>query len=88
MKLIFSTGAWQDYVHWQSQDKKTLKRINRLIEECKRHPFEGTGKPESLRNELSGWWSRRINQSDRMVYRIVEKDGTQHLEIAQVRLHY
>ena len=81
MKLIFSEQAWDDYLYWQSHDPKMLSRLNR---ECSRTPFQGTGKPEPLRGALSGWWSRRINQEHRLVYRPTE-DG---LLIAQCRYHY
>lgn len=84
MKLIFSEQAWEDYLYWQSQDAKLLARINSLIKECARTPFQGTGKPEPLRGSLSGWWSRRITQEHRLVYRATE-DG---LLIAQCRYHY
>ena len=84
MKIIFSELAWAGYVYWKSQDKKTLKKLNALIEECTRTPFEGTGKPEPLKHELKGWWSRRITDEHRLVYRI--KDGG--LEIAQSRFQY
>lgn len=84
MKLIFSEQAWEDYLYWQAHDAKLLARINGLIKECTRTPFTGTGKPEPLRGALSGWWSRRINQEHRLVYRATE-DG---LLIAQCRYHY
>ncbi|MBI2434876.1 MAG: Txe/YoeB family addiction module toxin [Candidatus Hydrogenedentes bacterium] len=84
MKLFFSENAWEDYLHWQRTDRKTLERINRLIKEIQRSPFEGTGKPEPLRHELSGCWSRRINEEDRIVYKI-EGDS---LQIVQLRYHY
>jgi toxin YoeB len=81
MKLIFSEQAWEDYLYWQSQDAKLLVRINGLIKECARTPFQGTGKPEPLRGPLAGWWSRRITQEQRLVYRPTD-DG---LLIAQCR---
>ena len=84
MKLVFSDEAWEDYLHWQKHDKKLLERINKLIKEAKRTPFEGTGKPESLRHALSGYWSRRINDEHRMVY----KADAGALYIAQLRYHY
>lgn len=84
MKLIFSEQAWEDYLYWQAHDTKLLARINGLIKECTRTPFQGTGKPEPLRGALSGWWSRRINQEHRLVYRATD-DG---LLIAQCRYHY
>lgn len=84
MKLIFSEQAWEDYLHWQAHDPKLVRRINDLIKECARAPFAGTGKPEPLRGALSGWWSRRITQEHRLVYRPSD-DG---LLIAQCRYHY
>lgn len=84
MKLVFSEQAWSDYLYWQAQDKKTLERINALIKECARTPFEGIGKPEPLRGDLRGWWSRRIDREHRLVYRV--EDGA--LFIAQCRYHY
>ena len=84
MKLIFSDQAWDDYLYWQTQDKKMLERINKLIRETQRTPFEGLGKPEALKHALSGFWSRRISEEHRMVYKI-EEDG---LLLAQLRYHY
>ena len=84
MKLVFSEKAWEDYLHWQSTDRKTLRRINTLIKEVKRAPFEGIGKPEPLRHALAGYWSRRIDGEHRLVYKI---DGDSML-IAQLRYHY
>jgi toxin YoeB len=84
VKITFSEKAWEAYIYWQTQDKRFLKKLNTLIQECTRTPFEGSGKPELLKNELSGWWSRRITDVHRLVYRI--KDNA--LEIAQCRYHY
>ncbi len=84
MKLVFSTQAWEDYLYWQSADKKILDRVNTLIEQTSRNPFKGIGKPEPLKHALAGWWSRRINSEHRMVYR--KNDDS--LEIAQLRYHY
>ena len=70
MNLVFSEQAWADYLYWQGQDKKTLKRINELLKEIKRTPFEGMGKPEPLKHALAGYWSRRINEEHRLVYRV------------------
>lgn len=84
MKLIFADEAWEDYLYWQKQDKKMVERINKLIAEAKREPFSGVGKPEPLKHALSGYWSRRINDEHRMVYRI--EGGV--LLIAQLRYHY
>ncbi len=84
MKLVFHEQAWDDYLYWQTADPKVLDRLNGLIKECMRTPFNGTGKPEPLRGPLSGWWSRRITQEHRLVYR--PSDGG--LLIAQCRYHY
>ena len=84
MKIIFSTQAWEDYLHWQQTDQKQLKRINELIREITRTPFKGTGKPEPLRHALAGYWSRRINDEHRLVYKV---EGNAVL-IAQARYHY
>ncbi len=88
MKLVFSDQAWEDYLHWQATDPNTLDRLNGLIEECRRTPFKGTGKPEALKHDLKGWWSRRINLEDRLVYRVSGAGADQRLEIAQCRFHY
>jgi toxin YoeB len=84
MRLLFSEQGWEDYLWWQAHDQKTLERINALIKDASRNPFQGIGKPEPLRGDLSGWWSRRITQEHRLVYRAV--DGMLH--IAQCRYHY
>jgi toxin YoeB len=84
MKLVFAEQAWADYLYWQKQDKRTLERINKLIQEVIRHPTEGIGKPEPLKHALAGWWSRRINDEHRMVYKL---EGNA-LWIAQLRYHY
>jgi len=84
MRLIFSENAWEDYLYWQRTDKKTLSRINKLIKEIKRAPFEGIGKPEPLKHGLAGYWSRRINEEHRMVYKVTDDA----LLIAQLRYHY
>ena len=83
-RLVWTLEAWDDYIYWQSQDKKTLKRINRLIGEALRTPFEGAGKPEALRENLSGFWSRRIDETNRLVY--AADDTT--LTIVSCRYHY
>ena len=83
-KLAWTDEAWQGYVYWQSQDKKTLKRINKLIEDTKRHPFEGLGKPEPLRENLSGFRSRRIDDTNRLVYAVDDN----FLTIISCRYHY
>ena len=84
MKQIFSENAWEDYLYWQTVDKKTLKRINKLIAEIQRHKYEGIGKPEPLKHNLTGWWSRRIDDANRLVYRI----EVNQIQIAQLRYHY
>ena len=83
-KLAWTDEAWVGYVYWQTQDRKTLKRINRLIEDTKRHPFEGIGKPEPLRESLSGFWSRRIDQTNRLVYAVDDEI----LTVISCRYHY
>ena len=88
MKLLWTEKAWEDYLHWRSNDPATLKKINGLIEDIQRNPFRGLGKPEALKFALSGWWSRRITQEHRLVYRVSGKPGEQVLEIAQCRYHY
>ncbi len=88
MKLVFADRAWEDYLHWQAADPNVLVRVNGLIKECQRSPFTGTGKPEPLRGELRGWWSRRITLTDRLVYRVTGQGPAQQLEIAQCRFHY
>ena len=72
--LAWTDEAWSDYVYWQGQDKKTLKRINLLITDCKRSPFEGIGKPEALKENLSGFWSRRIDDTNRLVYAVNDEN--------------
>ena len=88
MKLVFAEQAWEDYLHWQKTDPNTLERLNTLIRECARTPFQGIGKPEPLKGDLQGWWSRRITLEDRLVYRVSGKGAAQQLEIAQCRMHY
>ena len=84
MKLVFAEQVWDDYLYWQRTDRKLLERINTLINETSRSPFAGIGKPEPLKNALSGYWSRRINDEHRFVYKVA--DGS--LLIAQLRYHY
>jgi toxin YoeB len=84
VKLIFADEAWEDYLYWQKQDKRMVERINKLIAEVMREPFSGVGKPELLKHALSGYWSRRINDEQRVVYKI--EDGS--LSLAQLRYHY
>ena len=83
-RLVWTAAAWSDYVYWQGQDRKTLKRINALIQDAMRNPFEGIGKPEPLRENLSGFWSRRIDDVNRLVYAV---EGNE-LAIVACRYHY
>jgi len=84
VKLVFSERAWEEYLHWQQQDRKILERINHLVREIQRDPFSGIGKPEPLKHALAGYWSRRITDEHRIVYK-VQEDA---LFIAQLRYHY
>ena len=84
MIKLWSDNAWEDYLYWQTQDKKTLKRINQLLKDIDRNGYEGLGKPEPLKYELQGFWSRRIDDEHRLVYRINED----RIEIVSCRLHY
>ena len=88
MKLVFFPTAWDDYCHWQAEDPKLLARVNLLLHECLRHPFKGTGKPELLSGNLTGWWSRRIDREHRLAYRVAGKGEGQALEVAGCRYHY
>jgi toxin YoeB len=83
-KLAWTDAAWADYLYWRGQDKKTLKRINKLIADTKMAPFEGIGKPEALRENLSGFWSRRIDEANRLVYAV----NDEHLTIITCRYYY
>ena len=83
-KLIFSDEAWEDYLYWQDTDRSMLRRINRLIKDIRRSPYEGIGKPEPLKHQLAGWWSRRIDAEHRFLYRVTE----QAIEISNLRNHY
>ena len=82
--LAWTDGAWSDYVYWQGQDKKTLKRINKLITDTKRSAFDGIGKPEPLKENLSGFWSRRIDETNRLVYAVNDS----HITVISCRYHY
>lgn len=84
MNLVFSPQAWEDYQHWVQTDRKLVKRINELIKDAARNPCSGIGKPEPLRHALSGFWSRRISDEHRMVYRVAGNN----LELAELRFHY
>ena len=84
MLVSFTKTGWEHHTYWQQTDKQIIKKIKVLIKECQRTPFEGTGKPEPLRDNLSGWWSRRITQEHRLVYKV---EG-EMLLIAQCRYHY
>jgi toxin YoeB len=84
MKLLFADQAWEDYLYWQKQDRRMVERINKLIRDIERDPFQGVGKPEPLKHALAGFWSRRITDEHRIVYRV----NGDTLEIAQLRYHY
>jgi toxin YoeB len=84
MMLTWATTAWEDYLYWQGRDKKTLKRINTLIKDIQRQPFDGLGDPEPLRHQWSGYWSRRIDREHRLVYKVADSA----IVIVQCRYHY
>ena len=84
MRLLWDERAWEDYCYWQSMDKKTLKRINQLLKDIQRNPIDGIGKPEALKEDLSGWWSRRIDDTNRLIYTI---DGPL-ITVLHCRSHY
>ena len=84
MRLLFSAKSWDDYLYWQQTDRQLLKKINQLIKDIKRDPFDGIGKPEPLKHELSGFWSRRITDEHRLVYEIYENT----IAIVSCRFHY
>jgi toxin YoeB len=88
VRLVFSDQAWEDYQFWLTNDPGVLTRLNALIRECQRTPFVGTGKPEPLKGDLKGWWSRRITAEDRLVYRVSGSGSDRVLEIVQCRFHY
>ena len=83
--LVFLPEGWDDYLYWQGQDKRTLRRVNQLLQDISRNGNEGVGKPEPLRDNKTGWWSRRIDETNRLVYRIQDNGN---IEIAQCRGHY
>ena len=84
MRLVFTVHGWEDYLHWQSADRQVLRRVNRLLEDCVRDPFDGIGKPEQLRHALAAAWSRRITEEHRLVYLVDDDD----LVVLQARYHY
>ena len=84
MRKLWTDRAWDEYLTWQEQDKRTLRKLNKLIKDIERSPYDGIGKPEPLKHSLSGWWSRQIDESNRIVYRV--KDD--NLEISQCKGHY
>lgn len=88
MRLIFSEVSWSQYLFWQDNDEAMVERINELIKDTKRHPFTGLGKPQPLRNDMAGWWARRITREHRLVYRVTGAGEAQALEIAACRFHY
>lgn len=88
MELRFSGDAWEDYQHWFISDRNVFRRLNLVIKDIRRSPFEGIGKPEPLKENLSGWWSRRITEEHRVVYRVVGTEESQAVEIASCRYHY
>jgi toxin YoeB len=88
LKLLWTADAWDDYLRWQSGDAAMAGKINLLLAEIRRHPFTGTGKPEPLKGNLAGWWSRRLSGEHRLVYRVVGSGDTQRVEVAQCRYHY
>ena len=88
MNLVFWLTAWEDYLYWQGEDAKELARLNALLRECLRDPFRGTGKPEPLGGNLSGWWSRRITREHRLVYRVRGSGEEQVVEVLSCRYHY
>ena len=85
-KIAFSEAAWQDYLYWQTQDKKTLKKVNQLLKDIERNNFEGLGKPEALKGNLSGFWSRRIDDANRLIYRY--RINGEFIDILSCKGHY
>lgn len=88
MNLLWTENAWEEYLYWSESDKKLVKRINLLIKDIMRSPFEGIGKPEGLKFDLAGKWSRRIDEEHRLVYEITRESGDINLKIIQCRYHY
>ena len=89
MKVAFTADGWDDYLHWFAEDREILQRINDLIEDARRHPFTGLGRPEPLKGPLAGFWSQRVTREHRLVYRVAGKAGEdQRIEVVQCRYHY
>jgi toxin YoeB len=88
VRVVFTPDGWRDYLHWVENDAKVLAAVTRLIGDARRAPFAGLGKPEPLKRELAGWWSRRITAEHRLVYRVEGTGDEQRITIAQCRLHY
>jgi len=88
MKLLFSKEAWSDYLYFQEHDRQVLARLNEVIRDVRRSPFDGIGKPEPLVGNLKGWWSRRITREHRLIYRVRGENEDKAVEIAACRLHY
>jgi toxin YoeB len=88
MNILWVPHAWEDYVHWQMADPKILGAINELIKDIRRDPFKGLGKPEPLKHHLQGYWSRRISQEHRLVYRVIGAGSARQVQIIQCRYHY
>jgi toxin YoeB len=88
VRLFWSDEGWDDYLHWQENDRKTLAKINELVKDIRRNPFKGLGKPEPLKERFTGWWSRRITDEHWLVYRVIGKSNEQVVEIVQCRGHY
>jgi toxin YoeB len=88
VKLLWFEEPWEDYIYWQQSDTAALEKINGLLKDISRNPFKGLGKPEPLKRNLAGWWSRRITGEHRLVYRVLGKQGEQVTEIVQCRFHY
>jgi toxin YoeB len=88
VNITFTPRGWEHYLYWQASDPRMLARINALLQDMARSPFKGIGKPEPLRENWAGWWSRRIDGEHRLVYRVIGKEDDQRLEITQCRYHY
>ena len=88
MNLVWSAHGWDDYLHWQAEDQKIVRKVNALLKDMTRSPFQGIGKPEPLKGDRSGCWSRRINDEHRLIYRVGGRGADQFIEIVQCRHHY